>query len=105
MIQSMLKIMYALNGIVSVIFIYLFVGYTLSNPTSHTGIPLRIIAAVFLIASVIDLIIYKKSQKSKWDKILFYISETLLLLAFSNIIIFEHLGIMMNYDIWADKIA
>ncbi len=87
----------------------LFNYYSLfRNATNHTGAPIGLIAAVYFTTFAISVIIMAVDRKKliRNRKTTYYLLLALAMIssiAFANIVAFDQLNVMMNYETWLHK--
>lgn len=78
------------------------------NATNHTGAPLELITGVYLAtfaASIIIMVIGRKKliYNRKTTYYLLLVLATISVIAYTNIVAYEQLNIMMHYTTWMHK--
>jgi hypothetical protein len=103
--SKLFNVFVAMMLVLSTIFLVGFNIFSLINKTNHTGIDTYILVKIFLIIILFTLIVfifskfYKFNVKSKFLLVVLAIC----FLGILNVIIYEKLNIMMNYELWLKK--
>jgi hypothetical protein len=105
----MKRLLLSVLFILLVISMLLFIGFNifslLINKTNHMGLNTYALIGIYVVIGIITFLIYfvtwKSEFKTKPTIYLFILS--ICVLGILNIIIFEKLNIMMQYEIWLKK--